>query len=189
MSNTTNAGGVEVYEHEIYRLADEFISKELNGDSDSVHDNFLRMIFYIRDRIEKPSHDDIELLDGIFDTYINLCVRYGINPSLECFSFLISTNRTTLTDWRAGEYRKDSAHTVAVKRWFDICKSFVVDKLHNSDRVNVNLIFTAKSAYQIREAGPIPAEDYSNGIPQLNREEIAARYAAFKEVPEKLELD
>lgn len=189
MSNVTNVDGIEVYEHEIYRLADEFINRELDGDSDSVHDNFLRMIFFIADRIKKPSNDDIELLDGVFDVFVRLCVRYGVLPTMECFSFLVKINKSTFSDWMNGEYRKSSAHGKTCKRWLDICKSFTIERLHNSERTDVNLIFVSKAAYGLRETAPISPEDYSNGIPQLNREEIAARYAAFKEVPEKLELD
>lgn len=189
MSNATNVGGIEVYEHEIYRLADGFIDKELNGDSDSVHDNFLRMIFYIADRIKKPSNDDIELLDGVFDVFVRLCVRYGVLPTMECFSFLVKINKSTFSDWMNGEYRKSSAHGKTCKRWLDICKSFTIERLHNSERTDVNLIFISKAAYGMRETSPEPAENCMNGIPQLNREEIAARYAAFKDVPETLELE
>lgn len=189
MGNTTNVDGIEVYEHEIYRLADEFIDKELNGDSDAVHNNFLRMIFYIADRIQKSPNDDIELLDGIFEIYVRLCVRYQVLPTLECFSFLVKINRTTFTDWKAGEYRKDGAHAVTVKRWFDIYKSFAVERLHNAGKVDVNLIFVCKAAYQMREAAPEMIESSNNDMLRLNREEIAARYEAFKERPEPLELD
>ena len=49
--------GIEVYQNDIYRLVDEYIDAELDGDSESVTDNFVSMIFYISDNIQKPSHD------------------------------------------------------------------------------------------------------------------------------------
>lgn len=189
MSNIMNVDGVEVYAHEIYRLADEFVYMELNDDESLVHDNFLCMVFYIADRIKKPDNDDIKLLDGIFDVFVRLCVKYKVLPTLESFGFLVTIDRRTFSAWERGQYRKGSEHGDTVKRWFDICKSFVVEKLHNTGGASVNLIFTAKSAYQIREASPIPAEGLLDNTPQLSREAIASRYAAFKEIPEKLELE
>ena len=61
--------GIEVYQNDIYRLVDEYIDTELDGDVESVTDNFVAMIFYIADNIQKPSHDDINLLDNLFNIY------------------------------------------------------------------------------------------------------------------------
>lgn len=87
------------------------------------------MIFYIRENIEKPSNDDIQLLDGLFDIFVKLCVKYGRLPTLECFSFLVGINRATFTDWANKEYRATTGHSEAVKRWLDTCKSVLVDDL------------------------------------------------------------
>ena len=43
--------GIEVYQNDIYRLVDEYIDTELDGDSESVGENFVSMIFYIADNI------------------------------------------------------------------------------------------------------------------------------------------
>lgn len=188
-ANTISVDGVEVYLNNIYSLADEFIQKELNGSEENVHDRFMQMIFYIADRIEKPDHDNIELLDEMFNVFIRLCVKYEILPTVECFSFLVKINRATFGDWRRGEYRATTAHGATVEKWIDTCRSFTVDRLHNSGKTDVNLIFISKAAYGMRETAPEPAENLSNGIPKLSREEIAARYAAFKEEPGKIELN
>lgn len=79
--------GIEVYQNDIYRLVDEYIDTELDGDVESVTDNFVAMIFYIADNIQKPSHDDINLLDNLFNIYIRLCAKYKVLPTLEVFSF------------------------------------------------------------------------------------------------------
>lgn len=39
--------GIEVYQNDIYRLVDEYIDTELDGDSESVTDNFVSMIFIL----------------------------------------------------------------------------------------------------------------------------------------------
>ena len=169
--NTVDSNGVEVYLHDIYMYADEYVAKELNGDKDSVRESFVDMIFYIADRIEKPSNDDIELLDGIFNIYVRLCAKYRVLPTLEMFSFLVKINRTTFTDWANKEYRLSTAHGNTVKKWFGTCKSFVVNRLHNKPGTDANLIFTAKAAYHMRETAPEPVE-YKPANRLASREEL-----------------
>lgn len=147
--------GIEVYQNDIYRLVDEYIDTELDGDSESVTDNFVSMIFYIADNIQKPSHDDIELLDNLFDIYVRICAKYKVLPTLEVFSFLVGIDRNTFTDWSMGRYRVNTAHGSTVKKWFNICKSFTLNRLHNQAGTNSNLIFIAKAAYGMAETAPV----------------------------------
>ena len=161
MANTIKAdNGSEIYQSEINRLADEYIQQELKINPDDIKDsdnrkmiidNFPDLIFYIADRIQKPSHDDITLLDDIFSTYERLCCRHGVLPTLEGFSNLVSINRATFSDWANGEYRKDTGHGNAVKKWRSACKAQLVNSLHQGAGANVNRIFIAKSCYGMRE--------------------------------------
>lgn len=171
--NTIKANGIEVYTHDIYSYADQFIQEELAGDGEKAKENFARLILYIADRIQKPSHDDIALLDGIFQIYVRLCLKYSVLPSIEMFAQLTKTNRATFGDWARGEYRSnDSEYSTTVKAWRETCRSFVVDKLHNSDKVNVNLIFIAKANYGMKEATGEPIENYDANKPQMTAQEI-----------------
>lgn len=147
--------GIEVYQNDIYRLVDEYIDTELDGDSESVGDNFVSMIFYIADNIQKPSNDDIELLDNLFNIYVRICAKYKVLPTLEVFSFLVGIDRNTFTDWSMGRYRVNTAHGSTVKKWFNICKSFTLNRLHNQSGTNANLIFIAKAAYGMAETAPV----------------------------------
>jgi hypothetical protein len=147
--------GIEVYQNDILRLVDEYIDTELDGDSESVGDNFVSMIFYIADNIQKPSHDDIELLDNLFSIYVRICAKYKVLPTLEVFSFLVGIDRNTFTDWSMGRYRVNTAHGSTVKKWFNICKSFTLNRLHNQSGTNANLIFIAKAAYGMAETAPV----------------------------------
>lgn len=181
--------GIELYKSEIHRLVDSYIDEKLGGNDDkaTVHDNFLSMIFYISDNIPKPSNNDIELLDQIFDIYIRLCADYGVNPTLDVFSFLVKIHRTTFTDWINGEYRNKVYYTVdgkyinnintwrfnhkgedykevssttysdTAKKWKEICGSFTVNKLLNTPGTNANLIFAAKAVYGMVETAPVQA--------------------------------
>lgn len=177
--------GIEVYTNEIYRLSDEYINTELNNPDD-IYDVsvFTGMILYISDNISKPSNDDIELLDSIFNIYIRLCTKYKILPTLELFGMLINVNPCTFSRWVSGEYRttvyydmqgkfiKDintwrfnhkgeeyraepsNSHGQAVKKWKNICKNFLVNSLQNSKGTDANKIFIAKAAYGMVETAP-----------------------------------
>lgn len=78
-NTTLTKEGIEVYENAIFRFADDFICNELQMTQDNpdyqkiINKNFVQMIFYIRENIEKPSNDDIQLLDGLFDIFVKLC--------------------------------------------------------------------------------------------------------------------
>ena len=174
--NTLNVNGVDIYTHDIYYYADKYIQEELEIEKVNidnkyiVRDNFNDMLFYIADNIPKPSNDDIELLDNIFNIYKKLCTKYGVLPTLEIFSELVKINRATFTDWKNGEYRS-STHSNTVKNWFDTCKSLTVDRLTNKGGTDANLIFIAKAAYGMAETMPMQA-DKNLGLPEMSRQEV-----------------
>lgn len=193
--NTVNVNGSDIYLHNIYYFADQYITNELELSKDddnyiqTVADNFVGMILYIHDNIQKPSNDDIELLDNIFNIYVRLCSRYRVLPTLECFSFLTGIARQTFTDWMRGDYRIGSAHGSTAKKWLDTCRSFTVNRLSNQRGTDANLIFVAKAAYGMAETAPVQ-QDQIQGIPQQSREEIAARHAGYigAKEPERPEI-
>lgn len=163
-NNTTRAeNGAEIYTSSIFALADEYIELELNGDKEQATEYFTDMILYIADNIEKPSNDDIELLDSIFNIYKRLCTKYRVLPTLECFSFLVNINCNTFSAWANGEYRSSTAHSLTVKKWKDICRSFVVNRLTNKGGTDANLIFIAKAAYGMAETAPIQPDKVNQG--------------------------
>lgn len=159
----TTVDGMEVYKNNINYYADEYIRRELeldHVDQDSkqiVKDNFVDMLFYISDRITKPDNADIKALDYIFNVYVRLCSKYGVNPTLEAFSFLVDIDRTTFTNWLNGQYRT-AEHLNTVKKWMSICKGFLVNNLGNSKGTDANKIFIAKAAYGMAETKAVEQE-------------------------------
>lgn len=157
------ADGIEVYKHNINYYADEYIHNELeidHVDTDNkqiVKDNFVDMLFYICDHIEKPDNADIKALDYIFNVYVRLCSKYGVNPTLEAFSFLVDIDRTTFNNWLNGQYRT-AEHLNTVKKWLNICKGFLVNNLGNSKGTDANKIFIAKAAYGMAETKAVEQE-------------------------------
>lgn len=180
--------GIEVYTNDIYRLVDEYISTVLQVSPEGfdtpkeykaiVADSFVDMIFYIADRIPKPSNDNIELLDDLFSVFVRVCTRYGVLPTLETFSFLVGINRSTFSDWMRGDYRTSSSHSITVKKWLDICKNGVVNRLSNQTGTNANLIFVAKAAYGMAETAPVQIEQKQD-TPQQSLEQITAEFAGL----------
>ena len=61
-----------------------------------------------------------------------------------------------------GRYRVSTAHGSTVKKWFNICKSFTLNRLHNQTGKNANLIFVAKAAYGMAETAPVQVDEQSN---------------------------
>lgn len=193
-SNTTvTEQGIEVYENDIYRLVDEYINTVLQVTPEefgtqkeykaAVADSFVDMIFYIHDRIPKPSNDDIELLDNIFNIFVRICSKYNVLPTLEIFSFLVGIERRTFTDWSNQKTRASTSHSDTVKKWFDICKNCTVNRLNNQPGTNANLIFVAKAAYGMAETAPVQTAQ-QDGIPHQTAQQIADKHRAALELPE-----
>ena len=194
-SNTTvTEQGIEVYENDIYRLVDEYINTVLQVTPEefdtqkeykaTVADSFVDMVFYVHDRIPKPSNDDIELLDKIFNIFVRICSKYSVLPTLEVFSFLVGINRSTFSDWMRGDYRANSSHGTTVKKWFDICKNCTVNRLNNQPGTNANLIFIAKAAYGMAETAPVQVEQKQD-TPRQSLEQITAEFAGLLPEPEE----
>lgn len=189
--------GAEVYINNIYYYADQYIKDILNIPEEDtynedykkrINDNFVSMILYIKDHIKKPSNDDISLLDNIFNAYVNLCIKYNYLPTLEIFSFLVSINNGTFSDWADGQYRTSSGHGETVKKWKNICRAFTVNRLSNSPGTNANLIFIAKSAYGMVEA-PQQVQIIGGQQPEQIAADIAARHMIGQAEPPKLPED
>lgn len=193
LNTITISQNVEVYENKIWLLVDEYINTVLcihQEDYDSIEkykkdisNNRIDMFFYISDRIEKPSNDDIELLDSIFNIYIRVCGRYGISPTLQMFGILVGINNMTFSDWANGDYRTTSTHGITVKKWKETCGAFALDKLHNQDGTNANLIFACKVAYGMAETAPVQTAQ-QDGIPHQTAQQIADKHRAALELPE-----
>lgn len=159
-SNTlTTVSGAEIYENEIYRLTDEFIETELDGDSQELMNGaFPLLISYLSARLPDIPNENIELMDKVFDCYVKLCLKYKRLPTIELFANLIKVHRSTLYDW-GKEYRLSSKHADTVQKWRDICTGYMIDRLHNKPGTDANLIFVAKSCHGLVETAPAaPAE-------------------------------
>lgn len=169
-------------------------------------------------RNSKLDYSDIDTLNGIADIFINICLEYNCMPSQYNFYKLTGISTDTLNTWDKGEYRNNiyydlegnviddiseyklnnrgeyrveatTAHSAFVKKLKAAYKEFYRQNLSdtpvgqitiaNNDE-GVGLLYAQKEAQAKAEAW---------GIPQQSREEIAARYQAYKELPQKPDFD
>jgi hypothetical protein len=77
---------------------------------------------------------------------------------------MVNIHRITFTDWLNGDYRLGSAHSYTVKKWKDICQSFLVNSLTNSKGSDVNKIFIAKASYGMAETAPVQTQAQTGQI-------------------------
>ena len=179
---------IEVYTHDIFYYADQFIDEELDGkkDKELLKSNFRSLIYFISDNINKPDMNNIELLDSIFDIYLRLCAMCDIIPTLEAFAWLCKINLHTFACWKNGNYRKVTPeYSATVKKWQEICRGSLTFSLTQSKGGDINRIFIAKAVYGMAETAPVPAPttqalNYSN-------KQLAARLGERIQEPEAIE--
>ena len=178
-SKGNNNQTIEVYENDIYIYVEEYL--DTLKDRDDIYNNgslFTGMIKYVHKHVfknNKPSYDNIELLDSIWDVYTTLCYQYGKRPTLLNFSLLIGIDPSTFNTWASGQYRGNglginSAHSKTVKRWMKECESSLADGA--TEKNSIGCIFALKANYGWTEQ-PQRIEIVGNNTPQLTETEIA----------------
>lgn len=169
---------IDIYTNKIFLYADEYINSVLDGNTDSkvINNHFPDMILYIHDCISSYIDTrNIKQLNDIFNAYVKLNSKYSYLPTLELFSFLIGIDISTLYEWYSGNTRNtvSNDYSNTVKRWKNICKSFVINRLSNQTGGNINLIFVSKAVYGMAETAPIQVKSgnallAAEELPQLD---------------------
>ena len=136
-------------------LTDQFIETELQGNADKVQSKNDFLIYYLSMHI-KPyvNHDDIKQLTDIFQQYVYICLKYGIVPSSKMYCMLISMPISTFYDGLSNG--NVSIEFIEFSKWInDTCKTVVENKLSNTEKTNINLMFISKAVYGYTETAPI----------------------------------
>lgn len=204
--------GLEVYDNQIETLfiqycQDNGLQEQL--DKHDIDDSYSYCIWrYIYINLFKPDKDTIRfnnktskldysniyILSDILDIYIDLCFRYKIYPLMEDFCTLTGISRDTLNSWERGEYRQGEPgatfkHSDLAKKIKSATQRMTVKDLHGNPIGQQSLANNYDDAGLMFTQKEIRAQAEANMVTQLSREEIAARFAAFKEIPDKLVLD
>lgn len=209
---TKSEDGVEVYDNQIETLfvqyfQDNGLSEQLDVHKiDDSHAYGAWRYIYItlfkpdkntirlNNKSSKIDYADIYLLSDILDTYLDLCFKYKIYPMIEDFSTLTGISRDTLNSWERGEYRKgepgaNCKHSDLAKKIKDATQRMTVKDLHGNPIGQQSLANNYDGAGLMFTQKEIRAQAEANMMSQLSREEIAARYQAFADVPEPLQLE
>lgn len=145
-------------------------------------------------KTSKIDYSDIYIINNVLDTYIRLCFSYKIYPLIEDFSTLTGIARDTMYTWERGEYRRGEPgatykHSDVLKKIREATQRMTVKDLHGNPIGQQSLANNYDGAGLMFTQKEIRAQAEANAISHMTREEIAARYAAYKEIPEKLEID
>lgn len=153
---------IDIYTDQIYQLVDEFINQELATDPDILNNYglFPRLIQYVYSNYiksllnnglvtNKNKYPDINLLDHLFNIYIDLVYKYKLNkrPSLIEFSIYTGINKNTFYDWINGNDRYiNTNYSEVAQKWQTVCEQALID-----DRDTVKSIFLLKCKHDYQE--------------------------------------
>lgn len=130
-----DGNSLDIYEHKIYALADDYINTVLN----------------------KPDIDNLVLLDRLWSIYTTLCYKYNHVVTVERYCILININRDTFYTWYKGEQHNDwceelgSSRADTVKKWDKECESSWQDEASTG---NPGPMFVRKSRRGWSENAP-----------------------------------
>lgn len=182
MSNTVIANnGSEIYENRFQELTDEYISTLLHPEDIEKSNTFTGLIKYINRKYLRDEKEniiiDINILNDIWEMYVELVYKYNQKPVIEEFALLIGVNRDTIYSWAKGEYRSSdicerlgSSRPDTVKKWQEECR---LGRYKSAAAGNVGGIFLCKAVDGMVETAPIPTE---NKAQVQSIEAIKAKY-------------
>ena len=182
MSNTVIANnGIEIYENRFQELTDEYISTLIHPEDIAKPNTFTGLIKYINRKYLRDEKEnviiDINILNDIWEMYVELVYKYNQKPTIEEYSILIGVNRDTIYSWAKGEYRSSdicerlgSSRPDTVKKWQDECR---LGRYKSAATGNVGGIFLCKAVDGMVETAPIPVE---NKAQVQSIEQIQAKY-------------
>lgn len=136
----------------------------------------------------KPETDE-EMKQRI-DSYFRFCQDSSLRPGIESLCLSLHISRTTLFNWSHGIGCSKQRQELA-----ECAKGFISSFLEQaclSGRISPPTgIFLLKNWCSYRDAYSFESvpEDVAGQQPRATREEIAARYAACTELPERPDLD
>lgn len=183
--------GIEVYEKEINRLADEYIERELNNPDDIYNKQcFAGMIKYIAMHTDKPDYSDLILLNDLWNVYTSLCYKYKQTVSIERYCILIGISRQTFYSWYNEETMKDYSEELGasrsdmMKKWDGESESSWQDEASTG---NPGAMFVLKARRGWQETAPaiVSASSQTHRTP----EQIAADYMQPEQLPGDVQPD
>ena len=156
---------ISVYESDIYYYFDECIDIEFNGkkpNNKDIKEIFPYIMIYIQKHcIKLDNYNNIQLIDSLFDIFVQLCMKYSYNPTIFCFSLFSGISLTTIEEWYLGITRVSKQYSDYAKKWIMVCRNCLANDLNNSNSASINKIFVSKAVYGMREDAQVqPQQSY-----------------------------
>lgn len=210
MNTVKTQDGIELYEHDIFYYADEYISTLNNPDDIYNTACFDGMIDYIYTMVFKPHKGDkiyyntrntildtgdIDTLDDIWRLLKRLCGKYKKRITLLRFCTLIGIGNDVISSWINQECRGSaeegatSKHCQTAKRWKYEAESALLSGAVDDNSVGCIFALKANHGY-VEQSQRI--EIVGQGAPQMSAEELLRlrqeRQEERRALPEKPDL-
>lgn len=169
--------GIEIYPDDMHIYAQEYEDSLPHPENlyKLSSSTFTGLIRYINKKMgfTRAIYDDINLLDDIWDMYIDIAYKYDQKPVLEEFALLIGCSRDILYSWASGEYRSSDwcsklscSRADTVRKWQNECR---LGRYKGAAAGNVGYIFLCKAVDGLVETAPVHIEQPK---PKLTAEQL-----------------
>lgn len=172
------ANNIDIYEHRIYSLFDEY--KETLSDNDKDCDIMIRNVRYFKGALKhiylqlfRPTvlydslsntysssildYNDTETLDRIWSIYVSLCYKYGIKPTVMQYGLMTGIQPWTIQQWANGSEVGNifGQVTTNATQKTNVAKSWMTEQenalFDGASQGSVGDIFLLKSVYGYRD--------------------------------------
>jgi len=176
----SKGNSIDVYDNDVYALADSYI--DTLRDKDIIYNNtgycFTGLIKYINRNIKFPRSilEDINILNNIWEIYVELVYKYNQKPIIEEYCLLIGISRETLYSWLRGDTRTGdicskfgTSRSDTIKKWAEECK---IGRYKSAASGNVGGIFLCKAVDGMVETAPVQIvnQEQHKSIEQIAQE-------------------
>lgn len=173
------ANNIDIYEHRIYALFDEY--KDTLSDNDKDCDIMIRNVRYFKGALKhiylqlfRPTvlydslsntysssildYNDTETLDRIWSIYVSLCYKYGIKPTVMQYGLMTGIPNDTMQEWAAGSNSVGNISgflTGQQEQKHKVAKSWMQEQetalFDGASQGSIGDIFLLKSIYNYRD--------------------------------------
>lgn len=154
-------------------------TQPLNTDPGD-NSRYLRHALAIRDLPKIDTSDPVQVENRITE-YFNLCAADDIKPSVKGFLNSLRVARSTLWEWKQGNYRAGT-HQAIICEAYDVLEALWEDYMQNGKINPVSGIFLGKNNFGYADKQEYVLTPNTNEIQKLDAATIEAKY---KELPEE----
>ena len=131
-------------------------------------------------RLPEINIADPRQVEDRIDEYFALCVVDDIKPSVKGFLMALRVAKSTLWEWRQGNYRGDT-HQAIICRAYDVLEALWEDYMQNGKINPVSGIFLGKNNFGYADKQEYVLTPNNGGIEKRDVSEIEAKYAELPE--------